>query len=90
MKNINEKLGVAAIVLGILFVTLLVATPIIIEKTKASVIQELKSYSPGPYGPGFNPDKVDPSFFNDSEQQPTGQRVWLGSWESQRFESNGQ
>jgi hypothetical protein len=28
------------------------------------VMQKLqKEYSPSPYGPGFNPDKVDPDFF---------------------------
>lgn len=38
---------------------------IIIDRTTDRVIQRLqKDYSPSPYGPGFDPDKVSPDAFN--------------------------
>ena len=56
MSNNNQKvllvLIVAIMFLGFLFYG--------IEKIKDSVIKDLKrNYAPGPYDPGFDPDKVD-------------------------------
>lgn len=94
MNSLNEKLTVAAIVLGVVFLGLLVATPILVEHTKDRVIQELRNpYTPGPYTPGFDPDRVDPNYFRNSQQPqypqqqlpPQQQQPWLSSWEQQRF-----
>lgn len=43
------------------------------ERAADNVIEKLqRDYAPGPYAPGFDPDKVDPSYFRQrlpSEQQ---------------------
>jgi hypothetical protein len=37
---------------------------VFVKKVTAEVIKELRrEYAPGPYSPGFDPDKVDPSFW---------------------------
>lgn len=54
-----------------------------------SVIEELKrDYVPGPFSPGFDPDKLDPSVLkeNDSEVEPEVEQTlrnpnyWNNTW----------
>jgi hypothetical protein len=45
-----------------------IAGKIVIDKAADRVIQKLqKDYSPSPYGPGFDPDKVSPEGFKASK-----------------------
>lgn len=82
MENLNGKLMTAVIVLGVVFLTLLITMPIVVNHTKNKVIEELRnSYTPGPYTPGFDPDKID----LNSKQPQIQQEGWLSSWEVQRF-----
>lgn len=68
---------------------------IVIEKISDRVIEKLqKEYSPSPYGPGFDPDKVSPSVldlkhgrFQDElayYQGAVEKTVWQHDWESER------
>ncbi len=61
MNNITEnKLFLPLVTLIGLFVILLFGNKIIIDKVADRVIQKLqREYSPSPYAPGFDPDKID-------------------------------
>jgi hypothetical protein len=40
----------------------------LVERITDKVINELKrTYTPGPYDPGYDPDKVNPSYFREPE-----------------------
>jgi NADH:ubiquinone oxidoreductase subunit 3 (subunit A) len=57
----NEKLRDVAIVLLFLLVVLAVNNFVLTEKITTRVMNTLKrDYVPGPYEPGFDPDKVPP------------------------------
>lgn len=52
----------------ILNIVLIVFGKIIVDKTTKQVIHKIqKEYSPSPYGPGFDPDKVDIKAFKTSK-----------------------
>ena len=67
---------------------------ILVDKAADRVIQKLeKEYSPSPYGPGLDPDKVDPgslrnelhaNVWEDLERSITEQEAWRSSWEKER------
>lgn len=60
MENKNLLLGVVG--LGVFLVFVLLLNSFLVPKITKSVIQELKrEYTPGPYDPGFDPDKVNPN-----------------------------
>jgi hypothetical protein len=41
----------------------------LVNKVTDNVIQKLKAeYTPGPYGPSFDPDKVNPDVFRNKEK----------------------
>jgi hypothetical protein len=62
MSN-NNKLIAAAVTLTIVLVAT-ISFNIVIDQVADRVIEKLKrDYVPGPYQPGFDPDKVDPSIF---------------------------
>lgn len=62
MENKNLLIGVLGLTL-VLFLVFL-ANSFLVPKITRNVIQELKrEYSPGPYDPGFDPDKVNPNLF---------------------------
>jgi hypothetical protein len=69
--NLDDKSLVMTMVAGcvalfLAFALVGVGSKVIVKKTSEAVIQELrKSYTPGPFEPGFDPDKVDPSFFRN-------------------------
>lgn len=66
---------------------------ITVNKTTENVIQEMqKHYTPGPYAPGFDPDKVNPNFWRNQQPSPDFNQPsrsvmysdWNSDWESQR------
>lgn len=63
MENKMEKkiLSILAVITSLLFATVLAKNYLIYAVTQ-NVIKELKrNYTPGPYDPGFDPDKVNPN-----------------------------
>jgi len=63
------------------------------DKAADKVMQRLqRDYAPGPYNPGFDPDRVDPRrppaaylpYIKKSGEQPQQPRTWEQVWESQR------
>jgi len=60
MENKNLLLGVVG--LGVFLAFILLLNVFLVPKITKNVIQELKrEYTPGPYDPGFDPDKVNPN-----------------------------
>lgn len=61
MNDITKhKFFVPAVSLLGLFFVVLVCNKIIVDKVADRVIQKLqKDYSPSPFAPGFDPDKID-------------------------------
>lgn len=63
----DNKIFWGLIALTIFNLTLLFGSKFIIDKVADRVIQKLqKEYSPSPYGPGFDPDKINIDFFKKS------------------------
>lgn len=59
----TENLKTAAVFLLVLVATLAVNNIVLTSKITARVLDALKrDYVPGPYEPGFDPDKVPPRF----------------------------
>jgi hypothetical protein len=57
----NNKLFWVVIFLVAALVVVWFGGKFVIDKVSDRVIQKLqKEYSPSPYGPGFDPDKIDP------------------------------
>ena len=68
---IENRLFPVAIVIGVLMLVLVAGGPAIKNKITDDVIEKMrKEHSPGPYAPGFDPDKVNPSFWSQ-QVQPT-------------------
>ena len=70
MSDINERIKknpfawtiIALTVINLGIFSVYWGGKIIIDKTADEVIERLqKDYSPSPYGPGFDPDRVDPN-----------------------------
>lgn len=60
-KLLENKMVWVAGLLVLFNVLFFVGSKVIVDKTADSVIDKLeKEYSPSPYGPGFDPDKVTP------------------------------
>jgi hypothetical protein len=56
----NNKLFWAALALGGVFLTVGISKKVIVDTIADRVIERLqKDYSPSPYGPGIDPDKLD-------------------------------
>lgn len=70
---------VAAVVGGLLLLN--VGGKILIDKTADRVIEKIyKEYSPSPYGPGVDPDKVDINAFHRMQQgSPQPQKTTMGT-----------
>ena len=84
----NKILTVVAIFLITLFVSHL-AVDMFKQKIINEVIHELqRDYAPGPYTPGFDPDKVNPKRLPPPElpKDPTNwsPQNWNQAWEQQR------
>lgn len=66
MKNNNKKI---LITLTISLIFVLFAGNTMVDKIVNRVIQKLqKEYSPSPYGPGFDPDKLDIEKLNQEKK----------------------
>ena len=64
MQEENKKYIYVAAGLLVVLVSLLFGKDVFIKKITSEVVKQLRrEYAPGPYSPGFDPDKVDPSFF---------------------------
>jgi len=67
----NNKLLWIVIALGVVLVGVFVGGPILIDRISQKVINKMqKEYSPGPYAPGFDPDRIDPRFFQGQPKSP--------------------
>jgi hypothetical protein len=57
----KENLKLVAVMLSFLIATLFVNNLVLTKRIASRVVEELKrDYVPGPYEPGFDPDKVPP------------------------------
>lgn len=91
----NKLFWVVAIV-TLMNMSFFVIGKIVIDKATDSVIERLeKDYSPSPYGPGFDPDKVDVVIQLDDQvyERATSREMsdmiddadrWRVSWEKER------
>lgn len=65
----NNKMFWVLIVVTIFNIGAFLLGKVVIDKAADRVIQKLqKEYSPSPYGPGFDPDKVNPNAFKGAKQ----------------------
>ena len=92
----GNKLFWAVIGFSILNLSALFIGTVVIDKTADRVIQRLKKdYSPSPYGPGVDPDKVDPKVFGkqsaslespipEEDEATIPVKFWREQWETQR------
>lgn len=73
LKMQNKILIVSSIILGLLLVVLL-GNELLVNRISDRVIEQLKrDYVPGPYDPGFDPDKVNPSIFRSEYSTTQGE-----------------
>ena len=98
MNNLNPfaKIG---IVFALAVAAMFAFDKIYTKKITESVVKELRNtYTPGPYQPGFNPDKVNPNAFRQPPQQQQQQpqsvpyfdplptpNQWNQQWNQQRY-----
>jgi|GEM_PF-3161278 len=93
----NNKLFWVVVIFSVLNLGIFFVSKFVISKTTDKVIEKLqKEYSPSPYGPGLDPDKVDPEslknqkvYFelrkNENQDVVTHQNViWRQDWEQDR------
>jgi hypothetical protein len=67
--TLNKNILIVAIIAVLFVVFTAVGSKILVDKVSVKVIEKLsKDYAPGPYSPGFDPDKVDPNFFRNQNQ----------------------
>jgi len=91
----NKWVRVVGILL-IVFLALVFFNNAIVERTADRVIEKLqKEYTPGPYAPGFDPDKVNPDLWKDSRRAAIPSIEWRDpndtwdeDWEVQRRNPN--
>jgi len=87
----NPWVRVVAILFCV-FIFLFVNNKMMVEKTADRVIEKLKKdYVPGPYAPGFDPDKVNPDLWKSEESalrnaqwRDEPKDNWKEDWEAQR------
>jgi hypothetical protein len=64
----QKKLLIIIASLSLVLLSVLLGGNLILDKVADRVVQKLKrDYVPGPYDPGFDPDKVNPSIFSTTE-----------------------
>jgi hypothetical protein len=62
MNKNGENLVWIVLGLGVFIFVVGIGSNFLVDKVAEKVIQKLqKDYSPSPYGPGFDPDKIDVS-----------------------------
>lgn len=70
IMNKSNKLLFVIVILTLAIIVGVVGTKVIVDKTADRVIQKLqKDYSPSPYGPGIDPDKIDAEKLQNSKPQ---------------------
>lgn len=88
--NNNDNNKLLWIVIGLTVVMLVVGlgSKSLVNKISDRVIQKLqKEYSPSPYGPGIDPDKLDVEKLRQPRATPptrTTDTGWETDWQSQR------
>lgn len=99
MKN-NKKYFVEIGLLCTFMVVIAIGNRLLVDKITEKVIQKLqKKYSPSPYGPGFDPDKLDLEKIKNLPVKPVQEKVvppkavpqktqyeesWEDRWENSR------
>lgn len=92
MQNFkNNKILIALVIITSVNLLFFVFGKFFMEKITNNVIEKLqKEYSPSPYGPGFDPDKVDPRIFEKTSHDILNNygsitnHFWRQSWEIDR------
>lgn len=83
----KNKLFWVALVLGSFLLVVGVGGNKIVDKIADRVIQKLqKDYSPSPYGPGIDPDKLDVQRMQGSPPaaKKASSNEWENGWEKER------
>ena len=69
IMNKSNKLLFVIVILVLAVILGAVGSKVIVDKTADKVIQKLqKDYSPSPYGPGIDPDKLDVQKLQKADQ----------------------
>lgn len=81
--NKTEKTLLAVVVGLVVFIgATYFLTNLVIDRVTNKVMERLqKEYSPSPYGPGFDPDKVPPP---KGQQVQPSKTAWEPGWEAGR------
>ena len=67
--QLNSKFLLPIVAFALIFGVCVFGSNVLIKKVSEKVIQQIqRDYTPGPYSPGFDPDKVDPRFFRNNQQ----------------------
>lgn len=57
---LKNKLFWIVIVIGVVFLGIMQGSDVIVDRIADKAVEKLmKEYSPSPYGPGIDPDKID-------------------------------
>lgn len=97
-KLTENKPALIAFIIAGSFFALYAFTPIVVDKLSAQVIKKLeRDYTPGPYYPGVDPDKVPSEVWGGNQPKPVFAKSllnsvdavaldgnWLKNWEAQR------
>jgi len=91
-NNNSNKLLWVVIALTVIMIGVGVGSKVLVDKVADRVIQKLqKEYSPSPYGPGIDPDKLDSEKLNKTSNTPAAPfkairptAAWSEDWEKQR------
>jgi hypothetical protein len=97
MNLLDNKLVWLVAFMTVFNVGMFLGFKVLVNKTADQVIQKLqKDYSPSPYGPGFDPDKVSPDSLRRKEvlfyegqgellsRDVTTAEIWQSKWEMDR------
>lgn len=81
----------AILVVGLLFGSMIFGG-MVLDRLADKVIERMeKPYSPSPYGPGLDPDKVDghQTTIKEKTGEPVkfNEKAWIKRWESSRREN---
>jgi predicted lipoprotein len=86
MNNIlNNKMVWLVVFLTAFNIGTYLCVGVLVDKTTDNVIKKLENeYSPSPYGPGINPDKVSPDVWRKEVMFKEGQAINIADIENQR------
>lgn len=64
--DVNQNLVWVAVIIAVLMIGSFLLSEKLTNRVADQVIEKLqKNYTPGPYAPGFDPDKVNPNVFRN-------------------------